>query len=287
VERGAWQRGRQIVVVATPSKAFRDQTLPRELALRPNERERIFECEAAIGRAERLRVEAERRSGLNSERARIAEKQSGEIRAEVPEKRLGVARRPGPRVEDAAVREDHLEAENAVGEMPSAHSRGSLGETTADGCVQPRERAEKGRAHPRAARPLAKIRPSHAGLDGDVTVRHRQLDQAVHPPQVDHHRPRLSRDGRERVGHSAATRHERHSGRVCDARDGRHLVGARGLDHDLGDGEPLLGKIESAPLERPTVDANSFGAEQRFELPRRVRVVCADGRGRDGHAVAI
>jgi len=108
-------RCREIVVVTTPREAFRHEALAGELALRPNEREQILEREAAIGRSARLRIEAERHPGLDSERARIAEKQSGEIRAEVPEERLGVACRAGARVKDSAIREHHLQTEDAVG----------------------------------------------------------------------------------------------------------------------------------------------------------------------------
>ena len=68
-ERRSRHRCREIVVVATPGEAFRHQALSGELALRPNEREQVLEREAAIGRAARLRIEAERHPGLDPERA--------------------------------------------------------------------------------------------------------------------------------------------------------------------------------------------------------------------------
>jgi hypothetical protein len=72
-----------------------------------------------------------------------------------------------------------------------------------------------------------------------------------------------------------------------EAANGAHCPICRRLIESIDDDQQRVGhtakEAEPAATRRP----RNRQAEQRFELPRRVRVVCGDGRGRDGHAVVI
>ena len=186
----------------------------------------------------------------------------------------------------APVAQDHLEAQEPIGEEAASDPHGVLGDRPADRGVQAGERPAEDDRHARPLERADELRPGDAGLHDDVPVVGVDLHDPVHATEVEDDRLGPRRGVRQRVRHAAAASDDREAGAGGNPHGLDHL-GRRRRAGDR-DGHRHLGirEVDRVPTPLGLVREHVLVAEQGSELLERARDLSAIVRDGCGHRIS-